>query len=124
MIRQYKLTNGDELIAEVVEFIEEEDLVITKNTMKIVSVDDHQNGVRYYTFRPWMVYQDNEEYVQTIAYQHIVGEAKPNPLMLGQYNIALKKEIKNDDIPDYDEYDDDDELTEDNVIKFNKDKLH
>ena len=92
---QFRLANGDEILCEVMEEPKEDDYnIVVRNAMKVITVDRHDNGFRYYTFRPWMVYQDRADMLQLLNYSHIVGEAKPNKLLDDQYKIALKNETK------------------------------
>lgn len=94
-IKQFKLTNGEEIITEVLEWpgidddsTELADMVV-RNTYKIVAIDQTIDGHRYYTFRPWMIYQEGDDVYQTINVNHIIGEANPTEKLLEQYVIAL-----------------------------------
>lgn len=92
---QFKLSNGDEIICQVIDEPEGEDInIVVRHAMKIIT-EDKDNGYRYYSFRPWMVYQDHKDFMQLINYTHIVGEAKPSPLLLEQYNKAVQIEQEN-----------------------------
>ena len=89
---QLKLSNGDEILAEVVDDPEEDDVnIVARNCMKIISVENAE-GHRFYTFRPWMTYQDKADYLQLINYTHIIGEAKPSEMLMIQYQRALDAE--------------------------------
>ena len=90
---QFKLSNGDEIIAEIVDDPQDSDDVniVARNCMKIISVENTE-GHRFYTFRPWMTYQDRKDYLQLINYTHIVGEAKPSEMLMLQYQRALEAE--------------------------------
>tara|TARA_R110000796_G_scaffold43451_4_gene106829 strand:+ start:1000 stop:1425 length:426 start_codon:yes stop_codon:yes gene_type:complete len=93
---QFRLSNGDELICQVVEEPEEDETnVIIRNAMMIHKVETTE-GSRYHTFRPWMAGQISDQYFQMLNYTHIVGEAKPEILLLEQYHKALKRELMND----------------------------
>jgi hypothetical protein len=59
--------------------------------MKITTTDTDE-GYRYYSFRPWMVYQDHKDFLQLINYHQIIGEAKPSPFLLEQYKKAVSME--------------------------------
>lgn len=88
-----KLANGDELLCEVIEEPDSEDVnIVIRNSMRIVQVEEAETGYRLYTFRPWMIYQDQPEMLQLLNINHIVGEAKPNKMLAAQYYNALKKE--------------------------------
>ena len=52
-IKQFKLTNDDEIICEVVQWdSEEESTMIIRGAMRIVTMEDFSRGVRLYAFRP------------------------------------------------------------------------
>ena len=69
--RQFKLSNGDELIAEIVDEPNQDDEVnlVVRDAMQISRVDDREEGYRYYMFKPWMTYQIKEGYFQLLNYQ-------------------------------------------------------
>lgn len=146
-LRQFKLSNGEELVVEVVDWPdpqEEEWQIIAKNAMKVVSYEDPKEGFRYYAFRPWIIYSKNETLI-TINDAHIVGEAIPSKEVKDQYYKALKleedfaakekpkkvsketaQEILNDFADKIAEkmLEPRDSSIGDNVITFPKDKLH
>lgn len=92
-IKQFKLSSGEEIICDVVEWPdaenEEVDLVV-RNVFKIVSIDQTINGDRYYTFKPWMSFQDGDEMYQLINHGHVIGEANPSEKLLDHYITAVK----------------------------------
>ena len=91
-ITQFRLSNGDALIAEVVQEPEADEInLIIRNAMQIITTDANPS-VRYYSFRPWMVYQNDPNYFQLLNFKHIVGEAKPDSLMEEQYKKAMEIE--------------------------------
>ena len=139
----FKLVNGDEILCEVLEEPSGEDLnLVIRNALKIVTVDKHEQGYRYYSFRPWMVYQDRQDYFQLLNYNHIIGEAKPNHLLEEQYKVALDNEQQVADARESDDGEEDTEYeevkarllkllndgdsvdSESNIIYLDKDKLH
>jgi hypothetical protein len=143
--RQFKLSNGDELIAEIVDEPNQDDEVnlVVRDAMQISRVDDREEGYRYYMFKPWMTYQIKEGYFQLLNYTHIIGEAKPEPIMFGQYRKALELESDvqkkrdadlKETMLDIEEMlndsetgmvgDSDDGETLTNIIRFDRTKLH
>jgi hypothetical protein len=96
-IKQFKLSSGEEIICDVLEWpdLESDDSadIVVKNVFKIVAYDPATNGDRYYTFRPWMSFQDEEDMFQLINWNHIVGEANPSQKLLKHYITAVKGEI-------------------------------
>lgn len=101
-IRQFKLSNGDEIVCDVVEWPDEEEgpnALVIRNAYKIhmiMPITASEN--RYYQFRPWMVYQDNPEYFQILNGDHIMSEASPSGDMLLQYARLLNDEEDEDDL--------------------------
>ena len=133
---QFKLSTGDEIICQVVEDPGEDDVnIVVRNALTVYKVESAE-GMRYYTFRPWMTYQIVEGYYQLINFTHIVGEAKPDPLLLEQYSKALKIELQREaeytqkleekyqEILAKLEEQDSDRLSDNIVNLFDKDKLH
>ena len=140
---QFRLSNGDEIIAQVIEEPQEDEInIVVRNAMMIIRTESMTDGYRYYSFRPWMSFQLNDQYFQLLNYSHIVGEAKPDKVLLDQYNKALESEAShssNADMSDSDHianvkrmiyemkkdvmhHSDSDSK---NVIRlFNKDKMH
>lgn len=90
---QFRLSNGDEIVAQVVQEPEEDDVnLVVRNALMIVRAENVVEGYRYYSFRPWMSYQLNDDYYQLLNYSHIVGEAKPDTVLLEQYKKAIQLE--------------------------------
>lgn len=138
---QFRLSNGDEIIAQVVQEPEGEEVnIVVRNAMMITRTDNLETGYRYYSFRPWMSFQLNNEYLQLLNYSHIVGEAKPSKTLLNQYLKSIEAQSDEGELSDH--YDSDDAITiqrilhklqqaelsdsdNSNVVSlFNKDKLH
>lgn len=138
---QFRLSNGDEIIAQVVQEPEGDDVnIVVRNAMMITRTENLETGYRYYSFRPWMSFQLNDEYLQLLNYSHIVGEAKPSKVLLEQYLKSIESQAEQGDISSH--YDSDDAITiqrilhklqqadnddsdNSNVVPlFNKDKLH
>lgn len=104
-LKQFKLTNNDEIVAEILEIVEEGDLVV-RNALKIFHAEDFDQGVRYYSFKPWMSFQDNVAEVTVLNVGHIIGETSPSAPLLLHYTEAMnqikameqKKELNIDEI--------------------------
>lgn len=97
-IKQFKLTSGEEIICDVIEWPNPDDEngsfdIVVKNVYKIVAFDQSMSGDRYYTFRPWLSFQDEDDMFQLINYNHIVGEANPSKKLLKHYVVAIKGEV-------------------------------
>lgn len=93
-LKQFKLSSGEEIICEVIEWPDpEEDSadIVVRNVLKIVGVNQ-PTGNRYYSFTPWMVFQNEEDSLQMLNDNHILGEANPSEKLIEQYFIAVKGE--------------------------------
>jgi len=91
-IKQFKLSNDDEIICEVIEFnSEENDAMIIRGALRIVNVEDFSRGVRFYAFRPWMGFSDDPELLQTLNAGHIICEANPSADLISYYASSLAK---------------------------------
>lgn len=88
-VKQFKLSSGEEIVCEVLEWPDvdgESADIVVRNILKVVAYDQPQTGTsRYYTFVPWMVFQDEENTFQLINYNHIMGEANPSARLFEQY---------------------------------------
>lgn len=89
--KQFKLTNGEEMVCELVASGDEDSTadVIVRKAMKIVVTDDLEENVRYYTLKPWMSFMDDTGELVALNSVHIVGEAKPSETIMLHYAAAL-----------------------------------
>src|SRR6056300_964057 len=73
-IKQFKLTNNEEIICEVIEWNTGEDPgdILIKKALRVISVEDYQKGWRFFAFRPWMSFQDDPDLLQTLNSSHII----------------------------------------------------
>ena len=91
-VKQFKLTNNEEIICEVLEWNsgdEAADVVVNK-ALRIISVEDYQKGWRFFAFRPWMSFQEDPTSIQTLNSSHIIATTNPSPDILKHYKICLK----------------------------------
>jgi len=104
-IRQFKLTNGDEIVCDVVEWPDADDDhngLVVRNAYKIFMISSSISAdARYYQFRPWLVYQDNKEYFQVLNADHIIAEATPaDELLVHYYRIINDSEENETELED------------------------
>ena len=59
--------------------------------MKIIVVDDFEENVRYYTFKPWLSFQDDIEELSSLNSVHVVGEATPSKTVMMHYVKSLNE---------------------------------
>jgi hypothetical protein len=89
MIRHLKLVSGEELLCDVVDDDGESDEIAIRHALKIVS--KIQNGYKYYTFKSFMVFQDNPNAFTIIRDGAIIGYAEPPSDLIIEYKKALKE---------------------------------
>ena len=89
-LKQFKLTNDDEIICDVIDMsrIEEGEIVV-RNVLKIISADDFENNVRYFSFRPLMSFQDDIDQLTVLNIGHIITETLPSKKLISHYTGAM-----------------------------------
>ena len=92
-LRQFKLTSGEEIVAEILQWNEEVhgslEIVIRK-AMRLKLVETEE-GIKYYSFRPWMVYQEHPEDILILNGNNVIGIAFPPDTLVLQYDTAVKE---------------------------------
>lgn len=92
LIRQMKMTNGDEIICEVVEWDEEDSpAIVIRNALKIETLS-RVDGNRVHILRPWMIFQIGEGVFQTLNSDHVMAEASPTDEVIKEYYRAVNFE--------------------------------
>lgn len=96
-IKQFKLTNNEEIICEIVEWDTADEVgdILVKKALKVIAVEDYQKGWRFFAFRPWMSFQEDPEILQTINSSHIIVTSNPTERILKHYKACLDS-IKSD----------------------------
>lgn len=87
MIKQIRLSTGDEILCEVIEDGEFE--VIVRNSLKLIQRT--HNGMKFYTFKNFMVYQDRPESIQIIRADHVVSYANPPEDLVEEWRRGLQE---------------------------------
>ena len=87
-LRQLKLISGDELVCEIIE--EHKTHFLARNVLKITTKAD-TGSKKYFTFSPYMVYQEGMLQVVMLMTSHMMAFAIPTSEMVVQYEIALKE---------------------------------
>ena len=139
-IKQFIMANGDEIVCEVLEWASEVDPdMVVRKAFKVVQIDDPIRGIRYFTLRPWMLYQIGDEIFNTINTNHIVSEGNPSPQLFHQYQTAIRETEKQDEefeervtamaekLEGMMEENINNDSSQDNIVylgKFDKGKLH
>jgi|TARA_B110000908_G_C10030630_1_gene347225 hypothetical protein len=103
--RQLKLANGEELIADVIQWANDEDAsIVIRSALKLV-MTERDDGIRLYALRPWMIYCEDMNHLLTINADQIVGETIPSNPLLSQYTLTVAEFIKSHDEEHKDEED-------------------
>ena len=89
-IKQFKLTNDDEIICEVIEWDNDTNAnMVVRRALKIINVEDFSKGIRFFAFRPWMLFNDDPDEFQTINSVHIIGEMNPSEEVIQKYMTSV-----------------------------------
>lgn len=90
-LTQFKLSNGSEIICEVIEWPSEddkEDQLIIRNALTILNVE-YDDGEKGYIFRPWIHFmEEGKEYV-LLNNNHIISINRPSEYLIDQYHSSL-----------------------------------
>ena len=93
-LRQFKLVNDDELICELVQYSDDETEILVRKVLKIITADDYDNNVRYYSFKPWISFQEQIDELSVINSMHVLTEVMPSDSLKRHYTKALN-DIRN-----------------------------
>lgn len=88
-IKQFVLSNGSEIMCEVVDWAEEGfKEIVVRNSMEISNIFG-RDGEKFYIFKPWMHYIEANENLSIINSDHVIATANPNKLLVTQYIRAV-----------------------------------
>ena len=121
-IKQMVLSNGEEIIAEVVEWPDHpHGAAVLKNPISIVIQEDMDEGTRMFNVRPFMSFQHATNPICTLNLQHVITMAIPSPL-IGKHYLGFVEAMA----AEQEDIDDEEEEIEpqDNVVRFDPKKLH
>jgi len=92
MIRQLKLTNGEDIIAEVEELKIDENVYTLKltNTHKIMSMVDSHGNLKI-GFVSWFLVEDGDQIIFLVP-SHVVAYSNPSKSILTYYNKTVNGE--------------------------------
>ena len=93
-VRQIVLSNGQEVLCEVVQWpdldIDEQEVMIIRKAAKIIIQENFEQGTRWFTFRPFMTYQDDTSSLCSLMPYHIITIGHPSETLRNQYKKYLK----------------------------------
>lgn len=118
-LKQLKLVTGEEILADLVstEVNEyDEEILFVRNVYVLVSTEDFENKVRFYTFRPFMMHQYEPDKILYLNGGSVICGVIPDQKVIEQYQAHIPdSEIGEEDL--------DDDPDDPNVVRF-KPKLH
>jgi hypothetical protein len=98
-LRQFKLTNDEEIICEVVQWNDEEhDTIVVRKALKIIAFDDMETSMRYFTFKPWMLMNTDPSALHVLNSYHIVSEATPSPTAQEYFKDIIAEMSESEDL--------------------------
>jgi len=97
-IKQFKLISNEEIICEVVDSGDtSQSQIVAKRILKVHVGEDYNNGIRYYSFKPWISFQDRINDFSVITTNHIVGQTTPSESLRKHYNSAVEEVERDED---------------------------
>lgn len=90
--KQLKFTNGDEIIADVVD--EEKSHMVVRAAMRIVECENLEEGYSYFAFRPFISFTQDVEALQLVHTNQLIVEAIPSKNIMKHYASAVKRMTK------------------------------
>jgi len=139
-IRQLKLSSGEEIICQILDWADEEagDVVI-RYAYRLYTVDDDARGYRLFSIKPWMTMQEGDDMFVTMNIMNVIAQAKPSGKIEKQFWNAVKhSNMTEDELNqkveeyiskfrerlDHDDDDEDDEERENIIVFPGSDKIH
>jgi len=90
-----KLVSGEEVIAEIIQYADEENAAMIVRAVLKVIASERADGFRYYALRPWMIYAEDMNELLTINSDQVVGEMSPSTEIMKQYVMTVQEYVKN-----------------------------
>tara|TARA_X000001316_G_C919931_1_gene34064 strand:- start:343 stop:828 length:486 start_codon:yes stop_codon:yes gene_type:complete len=98
-LKQFKLTNNDEIICEVVDredASDDDDGIVVRKALRIITSEDFDSSIRYYSFKPLVSFQDNIDELVVMNVGHIICETLPSKTLIIHYAKAIKEVEENE----------------------------
>lgn len=87
--KQFKLVSGEEIVADVIDT--EDDVLVIRAAMRIVELENMQEGYSYFSLRPFVAFQENLDSLQILSIGSITLETTPSNSILKHYANAITK---------------------------------
>ncbi|OUU54226.1 MAG: hypothetical protein CBC12_01655 [Candidatus Puniceispirillum sp. TMED52] len=93
-VRQFKLSSGEEIVCEVVDWTgeEEESELIIRKCMSLVLREGPMST--FYSFKPWMIYQENPDDFIILQSHHVMSIGFPTKNLMKHYDEAVEEMSK------------------------------
>jgi hypothetical protein len=104
-LRQFKLTNNEEIICDVIEWDDEENnQIVVKKALRIIGTDDfdedgNYQALKYYTYKPWVLMNTDPDALVLINADHIVAETIPCKVAV-EYYVDVIKDLVAEEVSD------------------------
>lgn len=118
-VKQLKLVTGEEILADLVstEINEyDEEILFIRNAYILISTEDIENRLRFYTFKPFMMHQYEPDKILYLNGGSVICGVIPDKKVIEQYQSYLPESYAEEEPEEKDELDP-------NVVEF-KPKLH
>ena len=93
-LRQLILSNGQEVLCEVIQWpdidVDDSEVMIVRQAAKSIIQENFKEGTRWFTFRPFMTYQDDNNSMVSLMPYHIMSIGHPSALLKKQYKKYIK----------------------------------
>ena len=132
-LRQFKLTNNDEIVCEVIDVDETDNHngdIIARKILKIFHAEDFDQNVRYYSFKPWVAFQEDINEISAINPDHILGEATPSAILKLHFKNALDIILQSQTMSGSRDLNIDEvmmdtsDMSRDEIVEYLKEKFH
>tara|TARA_R110000737_G_scaffold26859_1_gene45641 strand:+ start:4138 stop:4533 length:396 start_codon:yes stop_codon:yes gene_type:complete len=128
-VKQMKLFSGEEILCDLVDIEYEDDAgtcFVIRAAYLLISKEDFDNNMRYYTFRPFMMHVMDPGHVLILNADSVICMTHPEKSIEKQYLghvEMIREEMVLDDDDDEDSAMDEETSVSDGVIPF-KPRLH
>lgn len=91
--KQLKLISGEEIICEIVYWPDEktnDQTMVIRCAVELVMHEDIEEAIRFYTFRPYMMYIHDHEQLITLNGNNVTSMTIPADEIIRQYRNHIK----------------------------------
>ena len=130
-VKQMKLLSGEEILCDLVDISwdeEEGETMVIRAAYLLVSTEDFENGLRYYTFRPFMMHINDPSHILLLNSGAVICMTTPHDNVQAQYlhyiESVRREEREKNPIEDVlNKMLEDDSSKDEKIVTF-KPKLH